>query len=192
MESLSSADPAGSARRPRVLLLAAGRGRRAGGPKAWRPHDGTTLLEAHLDFFRGLFGASRISVAIQEEWRERCAALSPETTWVAADPDASPLDTLQKLIAASPAELSFVLHVDMPVFDRGVYEALLRCEGFAVVPSFDGRRGHPVLLTAEALTHLSLLDPAKDRLDVWLKERGAEEVCVAVPSVHLNLNEAAA
>jgi CTP:molybdopterin cytidylyltransferase MocA len=192
MEFHSVADPAADARRPRVLLLAAGRGRRAGGPKAWRPHEETTLLEAHLDFFRGLVGAERVSVAIQAEWSARCAALSPETVWVPADPDAAPLGSLQTLIAASPAARSFVLHVDMPVFDRGVYDALLRCEGFAVVPSFDGRRGHPVLLCSEALTQISRLDPAKDRLDAWLMERGAEEVIVASSAIRLNLNEAAA
>ncbi len=61
----------------RVLLLAAGRGRRSGGPKAWRPYEGTTLLEAQLSFFRGLVDDKNISIAIQQDWRERCSALSP-------------------------------------------------------------------------------------------------------------------
>jgi CTP:molybdopterin cytidylyltransferase MocA len=172
----------------RVLLLAAGRGRRSGGPKAWRPYEGTTLLEAQLSFFRGLVG-NNISISIQKEWHERCSVLSPQATWVAADPDAHPLGSLQKLIAASPAARSFAIHVDMPVFLRSVYEDLWKTEADAVAPTFGGRRGHPVLLAPEALSEIARLDPAKDRLDVWLRGHRVVEVPVATGAIHLNLNE---
>jgi len=174
----------------RVLLLAAGRGRRAGGPKAWRLYHGHSLLEAQLEFLRGLVGAAGISVAIQEEWRARCAELSPKTLWVAADADAPPLDSLQRLVAASPAARSFVLHVDMPIFEREVYEALWRAEGDAVAPVHGKRRGHPVLLGEAALVELARLDPAKDRLDAYLRARAVAEVAVASDVVHRNLDEA--
>lgn len=176
----------------RVLLLAAGRGRRAGGPKAWRRHDDTTLLEAHLRFFDGLLDSGALSITIQDEWRPRCAALSPQTLWVTADPDASPLSSLQKLIAASPAARSFILHVDMPIFEREVYEALMKMPGDAVVPIFAGRRGHPVLLAPGVLAEVARLDAAKDRLDVFLRGRAVVEVPVATAAIHRNLNEPAA
>jgi CTP:molybdopterin cytidylyltransferase MocA len=176
----------------RALLLAAGRGRRAGGPKAWRDYEGTTILEAHLNFFRGLIGAASVSVAIQPEWRERCAALSPETVWVDADPDAAPLDSLQRLIAASPSARSFVLHVDMPVFEPEVYEALWARGEEILVPVCEGRRGHPVLLAGTALARTLRLDPKTDRLDAWLRTQGVFEVPVAAGAILRNLNEAAA
>jgi len=176
----------------RVLLLAAGRGRRAGGPKAWRPYEGSTLLEAHLDFFRGLIGPDGLFVAIQDEWRLRCAALWAEANWVAADPEAQPLATLQRLIAASGAHRSFVLHVDMPIFEREVYETLMKSPGDAVVPVFGGRRGHPVLLGPNVLGEIARLDPAKDRLDVFLRGRAVVEVSVGTGAIHRNLNEPAA
>ena len=176
----------------RVLLLAAGRGRRAGGPKAWRPYEGTTLLEAQLSFFRGLVGDQNISIAIQKEWRERCSLLSPGATWVSADPDAHPLGSLQKLISASPSARSFVLHVDMPVFLRDVYEELWKTGADAVARTCGGRRGHPVLLKPKALLEISRLDPAQDRLDVRLRGRRVVEVPVSTGAIHLNLNEAGA
>ncbi|MDE2490742.1 MAG: nucleotidyltransferase family protein [Elusimicrobia bacterium] len=175
----------------RVLLLAAGRGRRAGGPKAWLPYEGKTLLEAQLGFLSGLVGEGGLSVAIQPEWRARAAALSPRVLWVGADPDAPPLDTLRRLVAASPPARSFVLHVDMPVFDRAVWEALWASHAPAAVPDFGGRRGHPVLLSCAALADVARLDPAKDRLDAFLRARGAAAVPVAADSVLLNLNEGA-
>ncbi|MFI5350232.1 MAG: NTP transferase domain-containing protein [Elusimicrobiota bacterium] len=173
----------------RVLLLAAGRGRRSGGPKAWRPYEGTTLLEAQLSFFRGLVGDQNISIAIQQEWRERCSVLSSKAIWISADPDAYPIATLQRLIAASPAERSFVLHVDMPVFLRSVYEDLWKNHSDAVSPTFGGHRGHPVLLSPKALADVSRLDPGKDRLDYWLRGHHVAEVPVSTGAIHLNLNE---
>lgn len=176
----------------RVLLLAAGHGRRAGGPKVWRQHDGTTLLEAQLRFFDGFLGPGALSITIQDEWRSRCTALSPKTVWVSVDPDASPLSSLQKLIAASPAVRSFVLHVDMPIFEREVYEALWKTEADVVVPVFNGHRGHPVLLGLGVLAELARLDPAQDRLDVFLRGRAVVEAPVATGAIHRNLNEPAA
>lgn len=173
----------------RVLLLAAGRGRRSGGPKAWRPYEGTTLLEAQLAFFRGLVGDENISIAIQQGWHERCSALSRDATWVSSDPDASPLSSLQGLIASSPAVRSFVLHVDMPVFLRGVYEDLWKVQAEAVAPAFEGRRGHPVLLSPKSLAEISRLDAATDRLDRWLRGHSVVEAPVSTGVIHLNLNE---
>jgi len=176
----------------RVLLLAAGRGVRAGGPKAWRDFAGKPLLEEHVEFFSRRLGAAALSVAIQPEWRERCRALSPDVAWVDADAEAAPLDSLQRLIAASPAARSFVLHVDMPVFDVSVYEMLLNSEGDAVVPTFDGHRGHPVLLSPKALGAISKLDPGTDRLDAWLRTNHVLEVAVPTDIIFKNLNERAA
>ena len=173
----------------RVLLLAAGRGRRSGGPKAWRKYEDQTLIEAHLEFFHHLVGPENLSVAIQDEWRSGLEAMSPRTIWVAADPDAYPLDSLQRLIAASPAARSFVLHVDMPVFEKSVYEALWDTTDDAVAPTHEGRRGHPVLLTPKALAEVSRLDPATDRLDAWLRGHHVVEIPVSTGAIHLNLNE---
>ena len=174
----------------RVYLLAAGRGRRAGGPKAWMPYNGKPLLEAHLGFFRDLVGGARISIAIQEEWRSRCQALSPESIWVAADPDAHPIDSLQKLIIASPAARAYVLHVDMPVFDKSVYEALWKTSADVVTPTFGGRPGHPVLLSPQALAEISSLDSAKARLDVWIHGHADKATApVSTDAIFLNMNE---
>ncbi len=173
----------------RVRLLAAGRGRRAGGPKAWGPYGGGTLLEAQLGFLATVTAPENIDIAIQGEWLERCRALSPRVNWVAADPEGSPLLSLQTLLKASPRARSFVLHVDMPVFDLRVWRALAAAEGDAV-PVHEGRRGHPALLTAAAFDEVARLNPAFDRLDVFLRGRAVTEVPVATDVILANLNEA--
>jgi molybdenum cofactor cytidylyltransferase len=172
-----------------VMLLAAGRGKRAGGPKAWRPYEGTTMLEAQLAFFRGLVGDHNLLIAIQQDWLERCCSMSHHVNWVSADPDASPLSSLQDLISASALARSFVLHVDMPIFVREVYEDLWKVDADAVAPVFEGRRGHPVLLSPKALGDIARLDPATDRLDHWLRGHHVREAKVETGVIHLNLNE---
>jgi CTP:molybdopterin cytidylyltransferase MocA len=173
----------------RVLLLAAGRGQRAGGPKAWMEVAGKPLLQDHVEFFSRRLGAASLSIAIQPDWLDRCRALSGATTWVTADPDAYPLDSLQRLIKASPLVRSFVLHVDMPVFDVSVYETLWDETGDAIVPVFDGRRGHPVLLSPSALEEITKLDSKVDRLDVWLRSKHVLEVPVSTDVIFKNINE---
>lgn len=175
---------------PRVRLLAAGRGRRAGGPKAWGPYAGKTLLEAQIGFLATVTAPENVDIAIQGEWLERCRALSPRVNWIAADPDAAPIASLQALLRAAPRSRSFILHVDMPVFDLRVWRALEAAPGDAV-PVYEGRRGHPVLLSAETLDDAAGLDPATGRLDEFLRGRAVAEVPVATDVILANLNEGA-
>ena len=173
----------------RIRLLAAGRGKRAGGPKAWGPYAGKTLLEAQLGFLATVTEPESLDVAIQAEWMERCRALSPRVNWIAADPDGTPLSSLQKLIAATPRGRSFIVHVDMPVFDLRVWRTLEKAAGDAA-PLHEGRRGHPVLLGADTLDAVARLDPATDRLDLFLRGRAVTEVPVVTDVIFANLNEA--
>lgn len=176
---------------PRVLLLAAGHGRRAGGPKIWREHEGRPMIEAQLEFLKTVTELSRVAVSIQEPWRERCESISPEVKWVGVDPDASPLASLQALIRAARVERSFVYHVDMPVFDAAVFAKLAESR-LDAVPSFEGKRGHPVLLTTPTLLEILHLSPELDRLDEFLRRHGITEVPVKSALILKNQNGALA
>jgi CTP:molybdopterin cytidylyltransferase MocA len=173
----------------RVRLLAAGQGRRAGGPKAWGSYGDKTLLEVQVGFLATVTSPENIDIAIQGEWLERCRELSPRVNWIAADPESEPLSSLQALLKATPRARSFVLHVDMPVFDLRVWRALAAAPGDAV-PVHEGRRGHPVLLSSETLDEVARLDPATGRLDRFLRGRKMTEVAVATDVILANLNEA--
>ncbi len=179
-----------------VYLLAAGNGRRAGGPKAWRLVDGRGLLERQMEFLLALFRPSSIAVTIQEAWRERVSQLDRGVVWVAEDPDSSPLAALQSLAAAAPLKSwAFVYHVDMPLWVPGLFEALARRvpgaarEGLeALAPVHAGRKGHPALLSPSLASPLAALDPQKDRLDYWLRTRREGTVEVPYGCIHENWN----
>ncbi len=178
-----------------VYLLAAGRGRRAGGPKAWLPAHGKPLLERHLSFLCKRFPGDAVAVSIQEAWEGRCRLLAPEVRWTCVDPDLPALASLQALVRRSAppqGRWAFVYHVDMPVWEPALFDALLArtpvSKADAVVPCFAGRGGHPLLVRAGGLEAIGKLDAATDRLDAWLRGRRVERLDVPWPCVVENWN----
>lgn len=172
-----------------IFLLAAGRGRRAGGPKAWAVTDGKPALARHAQAVASAAGA--VSASIQADWLGTCRELFPRVNWVAVDPDRPPLASLQALLAARRTDLpGFVYHVDMPVFEVQVFDALQAsldgCE--ACVATHQGRRGHPVLLSPCLYPLIARLDPDQDRLDEFLRERRVAEVSAGSAAVLENRN----
>lgn len=175
-----------------AYVLAAGRGSRAGGPKAWLEHEGKSLLERQLARLRTLVAPTEMFVTIQHAWDARCSTLEPDACWVAVDPESTPLSALQHLLRAGEAGRGFVWHVDMPLWEpeaSPVFGALARAKGEARVPVRGGKRGHPVFLDTEAVTRVLKLDPAKDRLDTFLRIMGATEVPVETDLIFGNWNE---
>lgn len=178
-----------SLREAQVFLLAAGQGARVGGPKAWREVDGRPALFGHLAHIIG--AVASVSVSIQSGWTARCKEHAPAAYWVATNPDASPLSSLQALLAYRPSDApGFIYHVDMPCFDRSVFRGLLWAlrGSDAAVPTFEGRRGHPVLLSASLYTEVLALNPETDRLDAFLRARDVIEVPTTSAAVLQNQN----
>jgi len=180
-----------------VFLLAAGKGTRAGGPKAWMEHQGEPLLKKQIDFLLQIFDAERITVSIQDGWASRCRILNERVKWIATDPDASPLASLQTLMKGrAMVRWSFVYHVDQPVWETAVFHMLLRetahTNASVLVPTNGGKRGHPVLISHGLGPALLDLDPAKDRLDAFIKTQLQKEIELPFPCVLENWNEARA
>lgn len=177
-----------------VYLLAAGNGKRAGGPKAWAMRGEKPLLQLHLDFWQDRFDLSRVFISVQETWLRRCLELDLHVGWISCDPEGTPMQSLQRLLAVSERAAGFVYHVDMPFWDPPV-EALFQSlkDGIgtaaAAVPVYQGKRGHPVYLSKAAAADVSRLDPATGRLDAFLHECHVAEVPVKAPIIHANWNE---
>ncbi len=180
-----------------AYLLAAGMGRRAGGPKAWRTFDGQPLLARQIEFLRGIFPAERIAVSIQPGWEERCRLLDPGICWTAVDPQAPALASVLALARTLPLDRwTFLYHVDMRVWEPELWRFLADRvveadkDGFeALAPCFQGAKGHPILLSPRIKDALSVLDPAKDRLDHWLSSRRVSVVEVPFACIRDNWNE---
>jgi len=179
-----------------VYLLAGGHGKRAGGPKAWLPVEGVTLLEKQIAFLLKRYAPENIAVTIQDGWQKRCLKIDPKVVWVPEDPRDPPMAALITLIKKQPIRhWAFFYHVDMPVWEPELFEMLEKAvpaaekEGLeAIAPSQGGRKGHPVLLAPQVGSVLVTLDPAKDRLDEWLRTRREGTIEVPFSCIHDNWN----
>ncbi len=177
-----------------VYLLAAGHGRRSGGPKAWRNFNGEPLLKKQIEFLLSRFDAQNITVSIQKDWLSQCLRICASAHWVEVDPDQPPLASLIEMIRASRmGQWSFIYHVDQPVWEPELWDILAHktqgAEPLSYAPTFAGRRGHPVLISHGLGPEILALDGAHDRLDLFLKSRATEDVPVPFACVHENWNQ---
>jgi CTP:molybdopterin cytidylyltransferase MocA len=183
-----------------VVILAAGRSSRMGEPKGLVLVDGRPWIARQLD----ALGGRRAIVVLghdRDRYLELLLGLGRSVDLVTnPDPDRGPFSSLQEgLLAVEPGRPAFVLPVDVPAAAPPVWIALETALGEApgdadaVVPVFEGRGGHPVLLGSAFVGRLlARPDPAAGRLDEELRalaEGGRlARVPVDDPRVRLNLN----
>lgn len=172
------------------VLLAAGWGRRAGGPKALIELDGRRLWQVRRDALLDA-GLARV-VAVVHPWARTDVDADPDT--LIGDPDATPLHSLLVALAHVETGPVVVQHVDgggpsPETLGRLYAQSLAVPTALALRPVVvvDGvvRGGHPVWLSAAACTLLRGLDPAHHRLDVVL--RGWGQAYLDVPVEDLNV-----
>lgn len=172
-----------------VVVLAAGRGTRMGGPKAlmvvageawWR----TQARRIEATGRRALWVASpEVAAAIG-----RCAGAT-----ALADPDAPMMTSVLAGLAAIPAlpgpaaHACFILPVDVPCASRAVFDAI-ETEAMAcgvAVPRYAGTRGHPIAMSlAWARAHVRSDTVRLDELTAAFRR----EVGVNDADVVCNLN----
>jgi CTP:molybdopterin cytidylyltransferase MocA len=171
------------------VVLAAGRSVRMGSPKA--------LLD-----FRGLPFAVRILEALEAlEIKTRVVVLGPDAPRLRPslashhcmivenpEPETGPIESLRvALRALQPLRPNAVLvwPVDLPHVRVATVERLLeahrRTDAISVVPTFGGRRGHPVIWGAAVFDEL-LESPAatRDGARAVLHEHAADLLAVSV------------
>lgn len=187
-------EPDRTARRA-VIVLAAGRGRRMGGPKALMTVDGEPWWRVQARRLRDA-GCTPIWVVSPEVRAAIAGAPDGPRALVEANPDAPMFDSLRAGVGhlgpRTPERL-FVLPVDVPAPGRATWDTLAtaRSDGVAV-PVHAGRRGHPICLAQAWVDRV--LRPAfaappgpSVRLD-GLAAPARTEVPVSDPAVVANLN----
>lgn len=188
-------DPAPVGEPAPVLVLAAGRGLRMGGPKALMSVAGAPwwrLQEARLR--RAL--VTPWWVIAPGDW----TAL-PTGRWVAGRPAEPMFESLRAGLSAlladaqrtgRPPDGLFVLPIDVPAPSPRVWSAMLAALRAPpgprpIVPAYRGRAGHPVLLPWAWAAQRLADAPAGSRLDELIRE-SVSTVDVTDPGVVTNLN----
>lgn len=171
------------------LLLAAGRSRRMGRSKALLPHGAGTWLEAQVVALRAQ-GLSHGCLVVGEAAPYRTLAESLDLELrVNPDPESGPFASLHLGLEGCLGAV-FVSPIDVPLTHRlgRLWEALGEAE--AAQPAYQGRPGHPVLLSVGLVARLRALDPRDPaaRLDHLLQGARTVRVELDDPRILLNLN----
>ena len=187
------------AKRPlAAAILAAGESRRMGAPKALLPYRGKTFLThlidvtrhprvgitrvvlgAHVDEIRAKLTDESASVVINDEWRS------------------GQLSSIRAAIRSLPADETgglILCPVDHPMVSAELVARLIETFDLSgklvVLPTYRGRRGHPVIFRASLYDELLAASPSIGAREVvWAHVADVVEFPTEEEGVVLNLND---
>lgn len=186
-----------------AVILSAGESSRMGSPKALLPLRGKTFLGHLLDITRSTparaagIGAIRVVLGAHPEKIAAAAALDSEITVINPDWERGQLSSIQAAIRSLPPDAIdgiMLFLVDHPLISVALVEKLAaefyRSGRAIVLPTFGGKRGHPVIFAQRLFGEL-LAAPAKQgaRAVVWAHAAEVLEVATGEEGVLLNLND---
>ena len=179
-----------------AIVLAAGASQRMGSPKALLAWQGTTLLGYVLRQLR-IARVEHVVVVLglaHEQISRSVADLAGAQVTLNLDEASGRSGSIRLGASAVPDGVSRVLvqSVDQPC-SAAVLEALYTTEGSVAVPTFEGRRGHPVCFSASLLAELRQVSEASQGLRAVVRRHASElvEVPVTEAAVNWNLNDPA-
>jgi molybdenum cofactor cytidylyltransferase len=182
-----------------AVILAAGASERMGTPKALLPWGGTTLIEHAVRQARAA-GVEHVVVVLGPATRHLADApwLAEASVTFNPDPGTGRSASIRIGSQGLPDDLEAIVmqSVDQPC-DADVLARL--CAALAAdagvdvaVPTYAGRRGHPVCLSGRLLAELRQVTEEEQGLRSIVKRHAQVEVSVDTPCVVWNLNDPAA
>jgi len=183
-----------------VAILAAGESRRMGTPKALLPYRGKTFVEHLLEVTRHpRVGIVRVVLgASADQLREK---LHVDLSTVVVNPDwpKGQLSSIQAAIRSLPeggSEGLILCPVDHPLISAALVARLIEAfddnpKAAVVLPTYRGRRGHPLIFRASLYGELLGASPEVGaRQVVWAHAAEVVGVPTDEEGVVLNLNDA--
>ncbi len=184
-----------------ALIPAGGQSIRMGRPKLALPVAGRTVLEHVLTALRQA-GVERTLVILGPQAAElaplACAAGAHAAVLVGQTPDMRAtvekgLDWLEERFHPAPTDDWLLVPADHPTLHPGIISALLAArrtgaEGSILIPTYQGRRGHPALIPWRHVPALRALPPEQG-LNAYMRRPGvAVELPLDFPEVLADLD----
>jgi molybdenum cofactor cytidylyltransferase len=158
------------------VVLAAGLASRSGGYKMALPLGDKTVIERSIE---GMYGiVSRILVVVgwqAERIQEVLAPYDKVEIVVNRGFRAGMFSSIKAGLAQVCAPAVFLLPGDCPLVTADIYRRMLAVAGDILVPTFEGKRGHPVLLHGALIPEI-LSQPDDSTLRQYIDHKG----CVLV------------
>lgn len=183
-----------------AVILSGGASRRMGSPKALVIYQGTPFLEHLLSVTRhAAIGVRRVVLGPDADDISAKIELSPDEIVINQEWEKGQLSSIQAAVRSLPPGTTGMLlcPVDHPLVSNALVshlvETFLESKAPVVVPTYEGRRGHPVIFSASVYDEL--LNAPEDtgaRAVVWAHKNDVQEVATMEEGCVLNLNDPAA
>jgi molybdenum cofactor cytidylyltransferase len=180
-----------------AVILSGGASRRMGLPKALLPYRGGTFLEHLLEvMIQPQIGARRIVLGADAEAIAKAVPLDAAEVVINEEWERGQLSSLKAALRSLPPGTDGVLLclVDHPLISAtlvgGLIERFYSAKKVIILPSYQGRRGHPVIFSSslyEELMRAPLETGA--RAVVWAHAGEVEEVSTNEEGCVLNIND---
>jgi molybdenum cofactor cytidylyltransferase len=180
-----------------AVILSGGASRRMGSPKALVSYQGASFLEHLLSVTRHpAIGVRRVVLGPDGDTISRQVALAPEEIVLNREWERGQLSSIHAALRSLPAgtEGMLLCPVDHPLVSATLVNNLivtfLETRTPVVLPTFEGRRGHPVIFSAAVYDEL-LRAPLETgaRAVVWAHKNELQEVSTTEEGCVLNLND---
>ena len=181
-----------------AIILSGGESTRMGSPKALLPYQGRPFLQHILDVTRHpKIGTRRVVLGPHAEAITQGVPLDPQEVVINSDWQKGQLSSIQAALRSLPAGKTdgiLLCLVDHPLVSAALVSDMI--EGFysthaaIVLPTFEGRRGHPVIFSSSLYSEL-LAAPLNlgARAVVWAHKNEVAEVPTSEEGILLNLND---
>ena len=159
-----------------IIILAAGKGERAGGFKMGLDIAGKPMVLRAVEVFRRIDGNIIVVGGYRiDKLREILAELPQVTIVENPDYEMEMFSSVQIGARHSTAERFFIHPGDCVLVPPWVPQKMLETDGDVVIPTFRGRGGHPVLMTA-AVRDKILREPPSSNLKKVINSVGASRI----------------
>lgn len=181
-----------------AVILAAGESRRMGEAKALLPYQGLTFVEHLITATRHpRVGLTRVVLGAHAGEIRGRLKLDPASIVVNPDWPKGQLTSLQAAIRSLPPQITsglILCPVDHPLVSPHLIAALIaafEASGKPIaLPTYEGRRGHPVIFRSTLYSELLAASPdVGARQIVWAHADDIKEVPTEEEGVILNLND---
>jgi molybdenum cofactor cytidylyltransferase len=175
-----------------AIVLAAGKSERMGSPKALLPISGRTFLENILDAISRT-SIEQIGVVVGHHQKEIEASVRLPSVVFNPDYEKGMITSFQAGIRALSWDASgaFLFLVDHPLVEPATIEAMIMnlAPSRIILPTFQGRRGHPALFSSDVLEEILALPSTEGANIVVRKDPGRiVEVAVNAPGILVDID----
>lgn len=154
-----------------AVILAAGFSSRAGTFKMALDFDGRAMLQRNIEAMYGLCKRMIVVGGYQIEKIQSLTVPYDKVQVIYNEKyEEGMFSSARKGISLVQAERFFFTPGDYPLITEEICRALLEVEGEVVIPSFKGRKGHPILLSKQCAAEI-MEEPQDSNLKLYLYKK---------------------